>query len=116
MKLSWAPSSIALALLLMTSCYTAASALQMQAERERDLNASLAAGNGVIIVEFGFAVGANNRIFRTQRIILDPVILNGFQDPNYNPARDGFRHNPARNGFNDNPARGQFMMNAPIRR
>lgn len=37
----------------------------------------------------------------------DPILMNSFQDHNYNPARDGFINNPARGGF---------MFNAPIRR
>lgn len=84
------------------------------AAREQELSAALLAGNGVIIIggtdDFAFTFRARNRIHRHLAIqdgIGDPIMMNGFQDHNYNPARDGFINNPAR---------GRFMFNAPIRR
>ncbi|MGO0766182.1 hypothetical protein ACTJKU_41985, partial [Citrobacter freundii] len=60
--------------------------------------------------DFVFTFRARNRIHRHLAIqddFGDPILMNGFQDHNYNPARDGFINNPARGGF---------MFNAPIRR
>ncbi|KLV66857.1 hypothetical protein DJ535_13835 [Citrobacter murliniae] len=114
MKLPWALSCAALAILLMASSHLTASTLQDQAELERELSAALATGHSVIIIggteNFGFTLRARNRIHRPFAIqdgIGDPVMINGFQDHNYNPARDGFMNNPAR---------GRFMLNAPVRR
>ncbi|AUV25901.1 hypothetical protein OGV36_11665 [Citrobacter sp. Cb008] len=106
--------SCAVLVLLLASSSAAASALQNQAAREQELSAALLAGNGVIIIggtdDFAFTFRARNRIHRHLAIqdgIGDPIMMNGFQDHNYNPARDGFINNPAR---------GRFMFNAPIRR
>ena len=85
MKLPSVFSCAVLILMLLASSSATASALQSQAVREQELSAALRAGNG-----FG-----------------DSILMNGFQDHNYNPARDGFINNPARGGF---------MLNAPIRR
>ncbi|MGO0766184.1 hypothetical protein ACTJKU_41995, partial [Citrobacter freundii] len=60
--------------------------------------------------DFVFTFRARNRIHRHLAIqdgFGDPILMNGFQDHNYNPARDGFINNPARGGF---------LFNAPIRR
>ncbi|HAT7504697.1 hypothetical protein [Citrobacter braakii] len=106
--------SCAVLVLLLASSSAAASALQNQAAREQELSAALLAGNGVIIIggtdDFAFTFRAHNQIHRHLAIqdgIGDPIMMNGFQDHNYNPARDGFINNPAR---------GRFMFNAPIRR
>ncbi|MGQ3663318.1 hypothetical protein [Citrobacter braakii] len=106
--------SCAVLVLLLASSSASASALQNQAAREQELSAALLAGNGVIIIggtdDFAFTFRARNRIHRHLAIqdgISDPTMMNGFQDHNYNPARDGFINNPAR---------GRFMFNAPIRR
>ena len=101
-------------LLLMVSSSLAASAFQNQASRERELSAALATGSGVIVIggddDIGFTFKARNRM-RGPFAILDgagdPIMINGFQNHNYNPARDGFMNNPAR---------GSFMHNAPLRR
>ncbi|EMR0736365.1 hypothetical protein ACRQKW_000726 [Citrobacter braakii] len=106
--------SCAVLVLLLASSSAAASALQNLAAREQELSAALLAGHGVIIIseadDFAFTFRARNRIHRHLAIqdgIGDPIMMNGFQDHNYNPARDGFINNPAR---------GRFMFNAPIRR
>ncbi|EFE10474.1 hypothetical protein [Citrobacter youngae] len=113
MKLPQVFSYATLALLLLTVSATA-SVLQNQAEREQELSAALPAGQGAILTggtdDFAFTLRARNRIhrpFAVQDGIGDPIIMNGFQDHNDNPARDGFINNPAR---------GRFMFNAPIRR
>ncbi|NDO82916.1 hypothetical protein CJP72_19720 [Citrobacter sp. NCU1] len=130
MKLLRASSSIALALLLMASSYVAASALQHQVERERELRIAVITGNGLSPLGggVGFSLNAQNRRIRpfgTQHVIVDPIIIDSFGMHSGNPARDGFignpardgfMNNPARNGFMNNPARGGFMTNAPIRR
>lgn len=131
MKLLRASSSIALALLLMASSYVAASALQHQIERERELRIAVISGNGLNTLggDVGFSLNAQNRRIRPfgthHVVIVDPVIIDSFGMRSGNPARDGFignpardgfMNNPARNGFMNNPARGGFMTNAPIRR
>ncbi len=114
MKLPSVFSCAVLILLLLSSSSATSSALQNQAVREQELSAALQAGNGVIIIggtdDFVFTFRARNRIHRHLAIqdgFGDPILMNGFQDHNYNPARDGFINNPARGGF---------MFNAPIRR
>lgn len=131
MKLLRASSSIALALLLMASSYAAASALQHQADRERELRIAVIAGNNLNSFggDIGFTLNAQNRMIRPfgshHVVIVDPVIIDSFGmrggNPARdgfigNPARDGFMNNPARNGFSNNPARGGFMTTMPIRR
>ncbi|WP_172743230.1 hypothetical protein [Citrobacter youngae] len=112
MKLPRVFSCAVLALLLLTSSSVAAGTLQRQAQREQELSAALAAGNGVIVIggadDFAFTLRARSRIHRPFAIedgINDPLIMSGFQD-----------HNPARDGFMNNPARGGFMLSTPIRR
>ncbi|MCU6185527.1 hypothetical protein KWH94_20585 [Citrobacter cronae] len=114
MKLPSVFSCAVLILLLLASSSAAASALQNQAASEQALSAALRAGNGIIIIGgtdgFAFTFRAPNRIHRhlaIQDSFGDPTMINGFQDLNDNPAR---------NGFINNPARGRFMLNAPIRR
>ncbi|MBJ3557206.1 hypothetical protein JGC44_03045 [Salmonella enterica subsp. enterica serovar Derby] len=114
MKLPRVFSCAVLALLLLASSSVAAGTLQSQAQREQELSAALAAGNGVIVIggadDFAFTFRARNRIHRPfviQDGINDPLIMSGFQNHNYNPARDGFMNNPARGGF---------MLSTPIRR
>lgn len=114
MKLPSVFSCTVLILLLLASSSATASALQNQAVREQELSAALRAGNSVIIIggtdDFAFTLRARNQIHRHLAIqdgFGDPVMINSFQDHNYNPARDGFINNPAR---------GSFMFNAPIRR
>ena len=109
MKLPPVFSCAVLVFLLLASSSAAASALQNQAAREQELSAALLAGHGVIIISEADDF-ARNRIHRHLAIqdgIGDPIMMNGFQDHNYNPARDGFINNPAR---------GRFMFIAPIRR
>lgn len=115
MKLPSVFSCAVLILLLLASSSATASALQNQAASEQALSAALRAGNGIIIIiggtdDFAFTFRAPNRIHRhlaIQDSFGDPTMINGFQDLNDNPAR---------NGFINNPARGRFMLNAPIRR
>ena len=114
MKLPSVFSCTVLILLLLSSSSATSSALQNQAVREQELSAALRAGNGVIIIggteDFVFTLRSQNRIHRHLAIqdgFGDPILMNSFQDHNYNPARDGFINNPARGGF---------MFNAPIRR
>lgn len=114
MKLPSVFSCAVLILMLLASSSATASALQNQAVREQELSEALRAGNGVIIIggtdDFAFTFRARNRIHRhlvIQDGFGDPILMNGFLDHNYNPARDGFINNPARGGF---------MFNAPIRR
>lgn len=114
MKLPSVFSCAVLILLLLASSSAAASALQNQAASEQALSAALRAGNGIIIIggtdDFAFTFRAPNRIHRhlaIQDSFGDPTMINGFQDLNDNPAR---------NGFINNPARGRFMLNTPIRR
>ncbi len=113
MKLPSVFSCAVLILLLLASSSATANALQNQAAREQELSAALRAGNGIIIGgtdDSAFTLRARNRIHRHLAIqddFGDPIMINGFQDHNDNPAR---------NGFINNPARGGFMFNAPIRR
>lgn len=114
MKLPSVFSCAVLILLLLASSSASASALQNQAASEQALSAALRAGNGIIIIggtnDFPFTFRAPNRIhghLAIQDSFGDPTMINGFQDLNDNPAR---------NGFTNNPARGRFMLNAPIRR
>ncbi|MDV7073132.1 hypothetical protein R3J21_16500 [Citrobacter werkmanii] len=114
MKLPSVFSCAVLILLLLASSSATANALQNQAAREQELNAALRAGNGIIIIggtdDSAFTLRARNRIHRHLSIqddFGDPIMINGFQDHNDNPAR---------NGFINNPAQGGFMFNAPIRR
>lgn len=114
MKLPSVFSCAVLILLLLASSSATASALQNQAASEQALSAALRAGNGIIIIggtdDFAFTFRAPNRIHRhlaIQDSFGDPTMINGFQDLNDNPAR---------NGFINNPARGRFMLNVPIRR
>lgn len=114
MKLPSVFSCTVLILLLLASSSATASALQNQAASEQALSAALRDGNGIIIIggtdDFAFTFRAPNRIHRhlaIQDSFGDPTMINGFQDLNDNPAR---------NGFINNPARGRFMLNAPIRR
>lgn len=114
MKLPSVFSCAVLILLLQASSSATASALQNQAASEQALSAALRAGNGIIIIggtdDFAFTFRAPNRIHRhlaIQDSFGDPTMINGFQDLNDNPAR---------NGFINNPAQGRFMLNAPIRR
>lgn len=113
MKLPSVFSCAVLILLLLASSSATTSALQNQAASEQALSAALRDGNGIIIGgtdDFAFTFRAPNRIHRhlaIQDSFGDPTMINGFQDLNDNPAR---------NGFINNPARGRFMLNAPIRR
>ncbi|MBJ9293361.1 hypothetical protein GHT40_03535 [Citrobacter werkmanii] len=114
MKLPSVFSCAVLILLLLASSSATASAFQNQAAREQALSAVLHTGNGIIIIggtdDFAFTLRARNRIHRHLAIqdgFGDPIMINGFQNHNDNPAR---------NGFINNPARGGFMFNAPIRR
>ena len=113
MKLPSVFSCAVLILLLLASSSATASAFQNQAAREQALSAALHTGNGIIIIggtdDFAFTLRARNQIHRHLAIqddFGDPIMLNGFQDHNDNPSR---------NGFINNPARGGFMFNAPIR-
>lgn len=113
MKLPSVFSCAVLILLLLASSSATASAFQNQAAREQALSAALHTGNGIIIGgtdDLAFTLRARNRIHRHLAIqdgFGDPIMINGFQNHNDNPAR---------NGFINNPARGGFMFNAPIRR
>lgn len=114
MELPRVLSCTSIVCLLLASTFATASTLQVQAERERELSATIVLASGGIMPddtdELAFAVREHNRIhspFSVQNRFDDPVMFNGVQSHRNNPARDGFINNPARGGI---------LINTRIRR